>query len=76
MGLNYSVNITKIYGINHMQQEHNYSVDYLKRAAFVDELNNCLKVLDEDDITPEIRDVMHYLEHRVKEIDKKYKQAA
>lgn len=57
-----------------MQQEHNYSVDYLKRAAFVDELNNCLKVLNEDDITPEIQDVMRYLEGRVKEIDKKYKQ--
>jgi uncharacterized membrane protein len=59
-----------------MQQEFNYSIDYLKRAAFVDELNNYLKVLDEDDITPEIQDVIHYLEHRVKEIDKKYKMAA
>jgi hypothetical protein len=59
-----------------MQQEFNYSVDYLKRAAFVDELNNYLKVLDEDDVTPEIQDVMRYLESRVKEIDKKYKQAA
>ena len=57
-----------------MQQEFNYSVDYLKRAAFVDELNNCLKVLNEDDITPEIQDVMRYLEGRVKEIDKKYNQ--
>lgn len=59
-----------------MQQEHNYSVDYLKRAAFVDELNNCLKVLNEDDITPEIQDVIYYLETRVKEIDNKYKMAA
>lgn len=57
-----------------MQQEHNYSVDYLKRAAFVDELNNCLKVLNEEYVTQEILDVMRYLETRVKEIDKKYKQ--
>ena len=74
MRLNYSVNITKIYGINHMQQEYNYSVDYLKRAAFVDELNNCLKVLNEEYVTQEILDVIYYLETRVKEIDKKYKQ--
>lgn len=74
MGSSYSVNITKIYGINHMQQEHNYSVDYLKRAAFVDELNNCLKVLNEEYVTQEILDVIYYLETRVKEIDKKYKQ--
>jgi hypothetical protein len=59
-----------------MQQEHNYSIDYLKRAAFVDELNNCLKVLEEDDVTPEVVDVMQYLEKRIKEIDQKYKQAA
>ena len=76
MGSNYSVNITKIYGINRMQQPFNYSVDYLKRAAFVDELNNCLKVLGGDDITPEIQDVIKYLESRVKEIDNKYKMAA
>ena len=57
-----------------MQQEFNYSVDYLKRAAFVDELNNCLKVLNEEYVTQEILDVIYYLETRVKEIDKKYKQ--
>jgi hypothetical protein len=52
---------------------HNYSIDNLKRAAFVDELNNHLKVLREQDmINDNQKIVLQYLEERVKEIDKKY----
>jgi len=61
---NYSANITIACGI-----EHNYSVDSLKRAAFVDEINNVLKVNNHIDQIS----IIYYLENRIKEIDKKYK---
>jgi hypothetical protein len=51
----------------------NYSVDSLKRAAFIDELNNYLLILKP---LPEIQVVIDYLRKRIKEIDDKYKQAA
>jgi hypothetical protein len=52
---------------------HNYSVDYLRKAAFVDELNNCLKTLPLEQMTEEIKLVIQYLEKRIKEIDARYK---
>ena len=75
MDLNSSVNIFRTYGINHMQQDSsNYSVDYLKRAAFTDELNNYLKVRRERNVINDNEEiVLKYLEERVAQIDKKYK---
>lgn len=61
---NYSENITIACGI-----EHNYSIDSLKKAAFVDEINNVLKVNNHVDQIG----IIYYLENRVKEIDKRYK---
>ena len=63
-GLSYSENTTKTSGI-----EYNYSVDALKRAAFVDEINNVLKVNNLVDKSM----IICYLENRIKEIDKRYK---
>jgi len=59
-----------------MQQDSsNYSVDYLKRAAFTDEVNNYLKVRKEKNVMNDNEEiVLQYLEERVKEIDRKYKQ--
>lgn len=58
-----------------MQQDSfNYSIDYMKRAAFTDEVNNYLKVRKErGDLTEDEKVVLVYLEDRVKHIDKKYK---
>ena len=58
-----------------MQQESsNYSVDYMKRAAFTDEVNNYLKVRKERNVMNDNEEiVLKYLEERVKEIDQKYK---
>ena len=50
----------------------NYSVDTLKKAAFVDELNNVLKVLEvekPDKVDADIKAVMEYLRKRLKEFD-------
>jgi len=73
--LNSSENIFKTSGINHMQQDSsNYSLDYLKRAAFTDELNNYLKVRKERNVINDNEEiVLKYLEERVAQIDKKYK---
>jgi len=54
----------------------NYSVDTLKKAAFVDELNNVLKVLvfeTPDRVDAEIKVVIDYLQKRLKEIESNYK---
>lgn len=64
-GLNYSGNTTNISGTD----TYNYSVDALKKAAFVDEINNVLKVKNSVDLVP----ILDYLNNRVKEIDKRYK---
>ena len=58
-----------------MQQESsNYSVDYMKRAAFTDEVNNYLKVRKERNVMNDNEEiVLKYLEERVKQIDQKYK---
>ncbi len=63
-GLDYLVNTMKVSGI-----DYNYSVDSLKRAAFVDEINNVLKVNNSVDQLA----IIYYLENRIKEIDKRYK---
>ena len=50
----------------------NYSVDTLKKAAFVDELNNVLKVLEvekPDKVDADLKAVMEYLKKRLKEFD-------
>jgi len=65
MDLDYSESILKHYGTN----THNYSVDALKKAAFVDEINNVLKVNNSVDQLA----IIYYLENRIKEIDKRYK---
>lgn len=61
----------------------NYSIDMLKKAAFVDELNNYLNVVDptkyEKLVTPQLEMlVVHnllrdYLSSRIKELDNKHK---
>jgi len=46
-----------------------YSVDKMKRAAFVDEINNCLILLDDENIKEVIKE---YLNKRIKEFDERY----
>jgi hypothetical protein len=48
----------------------NYSVDFLKKAAFVDELNNVL-IHTEKTVAKDI--IVEYLKLRVDEITKRYK---
>ena len=53
----------------------NYSVDTLKKAAFVDEINNVLKPLQmesPDQFDEELCVVLEYLEKRLKEINSNY----
>ena len=50
----------------------NYSVDFIKKAAFVDELNNVLRVMEvefPDLVDENIVAVMTYLESRIKQIE-------
>lgn len=51
----------------------NYSIDMLKKAAFVDELNNVLRVSNPI-IDTNKSVVMKYLMDRIAEIDFKYKK--
>jgi len=51
--------------------DSNYSVDTLKKAAFVDELNNVLISMSDND--PQKRWIMKYIQDRIKEIDARYK---
>ena len=54
----------------------NYSIDFFKKAAFVDEVNNVLKVLEfesPNSVNEEIVAIIEYLENRIKEIDAVYK---
>ena len=51
--------------------DSNYSVDTLKKAAFVDELNNVLIMMDDSD--PQKVWVVEYIKARLKEIDARYK---
>ena len=56
---------TRLSGID----TYNYSVDTLKKAAFVDEINN---VLIPNNSVDQLA-IIYYLENRIKEIDKRYK---
>ncbi len=52
--------------------KYNYSVEVLKKAAFVDELNNILKLYTPtgDDKNNNVNTiVISYIEQRIKEID-------
>jgi len=51
-------------------ETHNYSVDALKKAAFVDELNNVL-IHAEKTVAKDI--IVEYLSIRVNDINKRYK---
>ena len=50
--------------------EHNYSVDFMKKSAFTDELNN---VLIHAEKTVEKDIIIDYLKLRIDEINKRYK---
>jgi len=63
--LDYLENTTKLSGID----THNYSIDALKKSAFIDEINNVLIPKNSIDQLA----IIYYLENRIKEIDKKYK---
>jgi len=53
---------------------HNYSSDMMKKAAFTDELNNLLKLLPENLIEDyDIKVITEYIEKRIKQIDDAYK---
>lgn len=58
-------NISKPSGTN----PHNYSIDFLKKSAFIDEINCVLKVKNSVDLFP----IIDYLEKRIKEINDLYK---
>jgi len=49
---------------------NSYSIDFLKKAAFVDELNNVL-IHAEKTVAKDI--IMEYLKIRIDEITKRYK---
>lgn len=54
----------------------NYSVDTLKKAAFLDEINNVLKVIKQE--APDCFDeklciVFEYLQKRIKQFEAQYK---
>ena len=54
------------------QLQSNYSVDMLKKAAFVDELNNVLKSpRNKKDNETDI--IISYIEKRIKQIDERNK---
>lgn len=57
---------------------NNYSVDMLKRSAFVDEINNVLKIdldtCNDPEINQTIENVIAYLQSRIDLIDKLYKK--
>ena len=50
--------------------DYNYSVDYMKRAAFVDELNNVL-IHCENSIAKDL--ITEYFKIRISDIDRRYK---
>ena len=54
-----------------MKARYNYSIDTLRKAAFVDELNNVLIFMDDND--PQKVWVVEYIKARLKEIDARYK---
>ena len=60
------VNTMKTSGI----ETYNYSVDFMKKAAFVDEMNNVL-IHCEQSVAKDI--IVEYLKIRVDEINQRYK---
>lgn len=46
-----------------------YSIDRLKRAAFVDEINNCLILLQDEELKETLK---KYLTQRIKDFDERY----
>lgn len=62
----FSVSITRRYGT----ETYNYSVDMLRKAAFVDEINNIM-VYYENSVAKDI--IMEYLKIRIDEITVRYK---
>lgn len=54
------------------QTATNYSIDMLKKAAFVDEINNVLKPRVGYSVE-EATLIIDYMEKRIKEIEKKHK---
>ena len=61
----YLASTTKVYGT-----DYNYSVDFMKRSAFTDELNNVL-IHAEKSVAKDI--IVEYLKIRIDEITKRYK---
>jgi hypothetical protein len=53
---------------------NNYSIDYLKRAAFNDEIQNVLSVMEIEYQDENICAVIEYLKQRIIDIDKIYKK--
>ena len=51
-------------------ETHNYSIDVMKRAAFIDEINSFLPFL-ENSVAKDI--IVDYLKIRIDEINKRYK---
>ena len=68
MVLDYLESIINHYGINTM--DDCYSVNALKKAAFVDEIRNYINIQQED---PILEVVKKYLEERIKQLDAKMK---
>jgi hypothetical protein len=60
-----SASTTKTFGT-----KSSYSIDFLKKAAFVDELN-CVLLVHHN--TVDMKPVIQYLEQRIDEITKAYK---
>lgn len=56
----------------------NYSIDMLKKSAFVDEINNVLKLqqqtTNDSAIIETTNNVISYLQSRIEIIDKTYKK--
>lgn len=63
----YLESTTNPYGIDY--SSYNYSVDTMKKAAFIDELNSVLILKNSVDFDP----VINYLKSRIDEINTKYK---
>jgi hypothetical protein len=65
-GSNYLESTTVLSGTN--MTKYNYSVDFLKKAAFIDELNCVLINKNSVDFNP----IIDYLKARIDEINKRY----
>ena len=63
---NYLENTTKLSGTE--LSTYNYSIDNIKKAAFLDELNNVLNLNKSVDFNP----IIDYLKNRIDEINKRY----